>query len=132
METQILIDTHVFLWLNQDPERLLPEIRELISLPATKLFLSSASAFEITIKYHLKKLSLPMDPEKYVPARLRSNDILELPISINHTLVAGSLSVAHKDPFDRLLVAQSMIEKLPLLTANKKLSGFSCALMWAC
>ncbi|HXW59921.1 MAG TPA: type II toxin-antitoxin system VapC family toxin, partial [Myxococcota bacterium] len=63
--TKIIIDTHVFLWLNHSPERFTDEIRTLITLPTTVLFLSSASALEISIKYYLKKLSLPLKPEEY-------------------------------------------------------------------
>ena len=103
----------------------------LIEASNTELYLSSASAFEISIKYYLKKLPLPSIPEKYVPKRILSNALRELPISMKHTLMAGAFASLHKDPFDRLLAAQAICESMELLTVDKKFEEFPCKTIWA-
>jgi len=127
----VILDTHVFLWMNQTPEKLSKKIRAVIEKQDTELYFSAASALEISIKCNLNKLRLPTAPEIYIAERIASNNLNHLPISTKHALMAGTFSMKHKDPFDRLLAAQAIIEDLPLLTIDKKLDEFPCAVLWA-
>ena len=116
---RILLDTQCWLWMNASPERFRPATRELIETDATELLFSAASALEIAVKYSLKKLRLPMSPGDYVESRLRQTRATPLSISYQHALWAGELPPRHRDPFDRLLVAQAQLEHVPILTADR-------------
>lgn len=113
-----LLDTHVFLWVVTEPERLRTDVLDRISDPTTDLFLSAVSAWEIAIKYELGRLTLTEPPEAFVPSRMRLNGAQELSISHADALAAGALPRLHRDPFDRLLVAQSRRHDLVLVTAD--------------
>ena len=113
----VLLDTHVWLWMLAAPEHLGVKARALIENTAT-LLLSAASSWEIAIKYGLGRLDLPEEPERFVPDRMRSSGVDALPIEHPHALHVSALARHHRDPFDRLLIAQSHIERVPLLTAD--------------
>jgi len=115
---RILLDTHVFLWLQTEPERL-GERLALVEDRATDLLLSAASSWEIAIKYALGRLRLPQAPERYVPSRLRAIDAQPVAIEHSHALAIASLPLLHRDPFDRLLVAQAHALGVPILTADE-------------
>ena len=112
-----LLDTHVWLWMLTAPERLGPQ-RPVVEDAGNRLLLSAASTWEIAWKYATGRLELPEPPGSYVPARMRSTGVEPLPISSAHTLAAGALPLLHRDPFDRLLVAQAQQLRIPLLTAD--------------
>lgn len=116
----ILLDTHMILWwLNNDP--LLPEFsRNLISDSDTICFISSASIWEISIKSALGKLEIPDD---YLE-ELRDEGFLELPIRWEHARMVKELPLHHRDPFDRILIAQSNREKLFLLTVDDEIKQY--------
>lgn len=113
-----LLDTHVWLWLQTTPERLSGEALELVQDGSNELFLSAASAWEIAIKYALGKLPLPEPPDRYVPSRLATSGTTPLPVDLRHALHVAALPRHHRDPFDRLLVAQAQLEDLVLVTAD--------------
>lgn len=121
---RILVDTHVWLWMLASPDRLSPEARALVSNRGTALFFSAASAWEIAIKYRLGKLPLPEPPEEFVPPRLVRDGIAPLSIDQRHSLRVAALPDLHRDPFDRLLVAQAQIERLVLLTADPQITQY--------
>jgi PIN domain nuclease of toxin-antitoxin system len=100
------------------PDRLATRARDLVEDIGTTLLLSAASSWEIAIKFTLGRLSLPEPPERYVPERMRVTAVDPLPIEHSHALRVSTLEMVHRDPFDRLLVAQSQIERVPLLTAD--------------
>ena len=118
---KILLDTHCWLWMAVAPERFSPSALEIISDLDNRLFLSAVSAWEISIKYALGKLELPLPPGKYVPSRMEMTGVEGLPVSHAHGLKAGGLSAHHRDPFDRMLVAQAQLEGMPLLTADRQI-----------
>ena len=126
-----LLDTHVWLWSLTAPEKLGIAVRALLSDPSHTLYLSAASAWEIAIKYGLGRLPLPEPPEKFVPQRLVRDGVRALPVDLKHALHVATLPDHHRDPFDRLLVAQSQIEDLPLLTADEQLSAYDVRSMKA-
>ena len=122
---KLLLDTQCWLWMQAEPARLRAETRELLLDPGNELFLSAASSWEIAIKYALGKLPLPEPPSTYVPSRLRSSGVIGLPIEHAHALHVGSLPPHHRDPFDRLLIAQAQVEGLPIMTADRALALYA-------
>jgi PIN domain nuclease of toxin-antitoxin system len=115
---KILLDTQCWLWMAASPERLSDRTRVLVETGNSELYLSAASAWEIAIKYSIGKLRLPEPPARYVPSRLDPTRTTALPIEHRHALHVGTLPPHHRDPFDRLLIAQAQLEDLPILTAD--------------
>jgi PIN domain nuclease of toxin-antitoxin system len=120
---RVLLDTHVFLWLQTEPERLGDRLA-LVEDTATTLLLSAASSWEMAIKYALGRLPLPEPPARYVPTRMRAIGAEALPIEHPHALAVASLPPLHGDPFDRLLVAQATIAGVAILTADPALAQY--------
>ena len=120
----MLIDTQCWLWLQASPERLSPEVMSLLEDPTNDLFLSSASSWEIAIKYAIGKLPLPEPPSRYVPSRMMASGSRGLPVEHAHALQVAELPPHHRDPFDRLLVAQARVEKLVLVTVDRQLEQY--------
>ena len=116
---RVLLDTQVWLWMLAAPERLSESARALVVAGENELLLSAASAWEIAIKYALGKLRLPEAPGVLVPRLMVRTGITPLPLHHRHALHVASLPPRHRDPFDRLLVAQAQIERLPILTADR-------------
>lgn len=121
---RILLDTQCWLWMLAAPERFSPRARALVTATQNELYLSAASAWEIAIKHGLGKLQLPEPPAQYVPGRLRETRTSPLAIELGHALRVSDLPVHHRDPFDRLLIAQAQVEDLPILTADPVLSRY--------
>ncbi len=119
----ILLDTRVFLWLLSQPERVGDRLGE-IEESGTELLLSAASSWEIAIKHALGRLSLPEPPERYVPDRMRVIGAVGVPVEHSQALVVGSLPPIHRDPFDRLLVAQALSLGVPLWTADETIARY--------
>jgi PIN domain nuclease of toxin-antitoxin system len=120
---RLLLDTHVFLWLQTEPERL-GEHLPLVQDHRTTLLLSAASSWEIAIKYELGWLPLPEAPERYVPTRMSAIGAEGLPVEHAHALAVASLPTLHRDPFDRLLIAQSGAVGATLLTADPAVAQY--------
>ncbi|QBQ53256.1 type II toxin-antitoxin system VapC family toxin [Nitrosococcus wardiae] len=125
-----LLDTHVFLWLLTEDPRLSPTARRLFLDEENQLFLSMASVWEIAIKTSLGRLEFMEPIEDLLPRELRLNGIHLLPIEIGHALKLARLPFHHRDPFDRLLVAQSLAENLPLLSADNHLDAYPIKRFW--
>lgn len=114
----------MWLWLLAAPERLSAKVRKLVLDPDTDLLLSAASSWEIAIKYSLGRLALPEVPSSYVPTRMRASGVRGLAVEHAHALRTAELKLHHRDPFDRLLVAQAELEKLTLITADPIFSRY--------
>lgn len=114
---KLLLDTHVFLWLLTEPERLGRQL-SVVEDRRNELLVSAASSWEIAIKYGLGRLALPEPPDRYVPERLRQIGALPMPVEHLHALAVATLPKLHRDPFDRLLVAQSSTTGIPVVTAD--------------
>lgn len=115
---RVIVDTQCWLWMSSDPDRLSPRARAIVEDRANELYLSAASAWEIAIKHALGKLRLPEAPLRFVTSRVDTLRMSPLPIDQLHALRVAALPLHHRDPFDRLLVAQAQIEEVPLVTAD--------------
>ena len=121
---RILIDTHCWLWMVSEPERLSKQARRKITDINNERVLSAASAWEIAIKHSIGKLDLPEPPVEFVPSRMALTLTTPLAVQLSHALQAARLPFHHRDPFDRLLIAQAQIEKTPILTADAEFSAY--------
>lgn len=126
---RLLVDTQCWLWLCTAPERFSPERRRQLERADTTLLLSAASAWEIAIKFELGKLALPERPADYVPGRLRLTKTSTLAIGESHALEVAELPRHHRDPFDRLIIAQARLERLTILTADPQFDRYDVQLL---
>jgi PIN domain nuclease of toxin-antitoxin system len=120
---KLLLDTHLLLWAASAPDRLSPAALALMEDPDNSLMFSAASLWEITIKQGLGRSDLQIDP-RLLRRGLIDNGYIELSITSDHALAVASLPPLHKDPFDRLLAAQSQIEGVLLITADPILGQY--------
>lgn len=128
---RLLLDTHIWLWLLDDPSRLDADVVEVLADPKHELFLSAASSWEIAIKFQLGKLVLPEPPDTFVPSRLRLTGTRPLPIEHAHALATAGLPSHHRDPFDRLLIAQSRLLDVPIVTADRHFDPYGVSIIRA-
>lgn len=131
MSRRFLLDTHCWLWWNADPERLGDGAHRVISDMENEVFLSAASAWEIAIKHALGRLTLPEPPAKYIPSRIAANQISGLAIHFHHALKVNDLPHHHRDPFDRLLIAQAKVEGMTLITADPLIKRYDVDVLMA-
>ena len=127
---KILLDTHTFLWWITDDQRLPDHAREIISNGDNALFLSAASGWEITIKAKIGRLNLPDEPQRFIPEQMKPNFIQSLPIQMSHALHVSTLPDYHRDPFDRLLIAQSQLEEIPILSSDPQIANYQVEVIW--
>ncbi|WP_242040226.1 type II toxin-antitoxin system VapC family toxin [Anabaena subtropica] len=111
-----LLDTHIFLWWLFDDPKLHTDYREIIRNPVNRIIVSSASAWEIATKYRIGKLPEAKQLFEQYSQILHQAKFIELAITTDHALRAGSLPIAHRDPFDRMIMAQAELESLPVIT----------------
>jgi PIN domain nuclease of toxin-antitoxin system len=127
---RVILDTHVFLWWIANDKRLSKASRQTIERAGNEILFSAASAWEIAVKCRLGKLDLPSSPETFVSSQLAKNDFTPLPITITHALRVLALAGSHKDPFDLMLVAQSAVERIPIITADPQFDQFAVETIW--
>jgi PIN domain nuclease of toxin-antitoxin system len=120
----LLLDTHVFLWLNQQPEKLSANVLALCEDSKNTLYLSHVSPWEIQIKSKLGKLSLQSPLQEMIATQQRDNGLKLLPITLQHIYALADLENYHQDPFDRLLIAQATVESMPLITVDNKIMRY--------
>src|SRR5579863_2327478 len=118
-----LLDTHAFLWAISEDKRLSRSAQQVFTGP-NDLFLSVASVWEILIKVRTGKLSLPQPTGAYVVKELVQNQIEVLPVMLDHVLQIESLAIHHRDPFDRILIAQGVEESLPIVTNDPQFQNY--------
>ena len=126
----LLLDTHTFLWFIDGSPDLSAAARALIEDRANTSFLSVASAWEMAIKVSIGRLTLAEPLELLLPAQLDANGIALLPIELRHTLHVASLPFHHRDPFDRMLIAQSAVEKMPLVSVDAVFDDYGVQRLW--
>lgn len=128
---KILLDTHCWLWLQAAPQRFSDEVLELLEDGGNELLLSAASSWEIAIKWALGKPPLPVPPNEYVPDRMQRSGVVGLAVEHHHVLAVAALPPHHADPFDRVLVTQTMTEDATLLTADRAFGPYELDTIWA-
>lgn len=121
---RLLIDTQCWLWMHLAPERFSQKTRRLLRRRETDVLLSVASIWEIAIKHGLGKLRLPEPVERWVPSRIQLGQTAIVAIEVPHALRVATLPPLHRDPFDRLIVAQALVEGVPLVTADPALGDY--------
>ncbi len=119
-----LLDTHVLLWWLDDASRLRPETRTLFSTASNELLWSAGSTWELAIKSQIGKLRLGEPVQQFVARVMAEQNLLPLPIHHSHAARVAELPAIHRDPFDRLLVAQAMVEGVSLITADTQLAAY--------
>lgn len=127
---RVLLDTHVFLWWVNDAPELSAKARATIRKGQNECFLSVASAWEMAIKVSTGKLTLSQSVERFIPEQLAANGFRLLEIDFRHAAKVESLPFHHRDPFDRLLVAQAMSEKMAVVSADAALSEYGIKRIW--
>lgn len=124
-----LLDTHIFIWYIDNDPKLSFSWKEIIRDPNNDLFLSVVSIWEATIKYHQGKLSLPNNPEIYLPENRIKHDIESLPVYESSVKVLSTLPECHRDPFDRMLISQSIDQGLTMITVDKMFQQYPVSLL---
>jgi PIN domain nuclease of toxin-antitoxin system len=127
----VLLDTHSFLWwTSQQGARLSPPARDAISAEDSEVVISVVTAWELAIKASAGRIDLPEPVERYVPRRIRRYRLRVLDITLEHALRAASLPNIHRDPFDRMLVAQAQVERIPLITSDPAITRYDVETIW--
>ena len=127
---RLLLDTHALLWWLFNDPKLSGSAREVIRNPDNDILVSSASAWEIATKHRLGKLPDADDVVAHLPLYLRKARFTELMVSIEHALAAGSLPRPHKDPFDRMLIAQARFEGVSVITIDTVFKDYGVQVLW--
>ena len=120
----LLLDTHALIWALNEPTKLAPAARRQIEDVSNRVYVSAASAWEMAIKVGLGKLKLPPALEVWLPERLAEARLTELPVEIKHALAVRQLPPHHSDPFDRLLLAQALVDGLTLVSRDPAMAPY--------
>jgi PIN domain nuclease of toxin-antitoxin system len=126
-----LLDTGVWLWTVGEPTRISSQARDVIGDVKQDVFLSAVTSWEVAIKAASGKLHLPEPPDLYVPRRMASQGFRPLGVSHQHALAVFALPSHHRDPFDRLLIAQAQVEEMTLITADRMFNRYPVQVLWA-
>lgn len=125
-----LLDTCAFLWLTLKPEKLSSKFLECFKNPDNTVFLSSVSVWEISIKYRIGKLTLPVSPSRFVLEERRSHRISPLELNESDTFHLENLPITHQDPFDRMLICQAIERSLIILTPDPHIRKYPIRTLW--
>jgi PIN domain nuclease of toxin-antitoxin system len=125
-----ILDTHAILWWVTNNPQLSQTVRDIISDSSNTLYFSVVSSWEIIIKAKTGKLPLPEPPTQFIQSCLTVNRFVSLPIDLSHILQVDNLPNRHKDPFDRILIAQAQVENIPLITIDHLIVQYSVQTIW--
>lgn len=128
--TDLLLDAHAVLWFVWDDPKLSPKAKALVEDAANRKLVSIASCWEIAIKVGLGKLNLGEPCRSFLPREIARNNFELLPIALEHATTVEGLTMHHRDPFDRLLIAQAMVEGLPLVSADVVFDQYEISRLW--
>jgi PIN domain nuclease of toxin-antitoxin system len=126
----VLMDTHSFIWFVDGNSQLSARARTLIEDPANDKFLSMASIWEMAVKISLGKLSIAQPFEQFIPHQLQINGFEMLEIKFDHIVRVSNLPFHHRDPFDRLLIAQCLVERIPVISVDSVFDAYSVQRLW--
>jgi PIN domain nuclease of toxin-antitoxin system len=125
-----LLDSHTFLWAVLGDSRLSRDAHDLIEDRANTVAFSAASAYELALKARAGRLTLPAAIDVYIPSRLAAFGFDQLPVEIHHSVRAAALPLIHRDPWDRLLIAQAQIEDMPIITLDPLIGRYDIETIW--
>jgi PIN domain nuclease of toxin-antitoxin system len=125
-----LLDTHAFLWFVTDDNRLSPKARSIIKSNVNEIYFSAASVWEMSIKIRLGRLTIAEELEPFIVKQLAENNFRTLSITIFHSIYTSKLPDIHKDPFDRMIIAQSKVESMPLISKDKNIKKYKVPIVW--
>jgi len=125
-----LLDTHAFLWFVSDDSRLSPRARSIIKDRNQEVYFSAASAWEMSIKIRLGRLTIEEELEPFIVKQLAENNFSTLSITVLHSLYTSKLPEIHKDPFDRMIIAQSKLENMSLISKDKNIKKYKVPMVW--
>ena len=125
-----LLDTHIFLWMAAEPERLSSKVAAIVQDPQNALALSAATAWEIALLNELDRIELPDEPRRFIPEALQHFRVEPRPIGFQTTILAAMLPRHHRDPFDRIIIAEAMIDSMPILTSDKDFLDYAVQAIW--
>jgi PIN domain nuclease of toxin-antitoxin system len=125
-----LLDTNVFVWLLKEPEKLNRKALDLLEDESQSVFLSSVTSWEVVIKFAIGRLTLPKEPDDLLTEVFERFSFQPLSVTHAHSLAVGEFVFHHRDPFDRMLVAQARSEKLVLLTADSMFEKYPVDILW--
>jgi PIN domain nuclease of toxin-antitoxin system len=125
-----LLDTHAFIWWIDDDKRLSARARATVEDPDNEILVSVASVWEIATKAGLGQIEFPPDLSVAIPGEIDAAGFAILPINLSHALYVAKLPLLHRDPFDRMLIAQTITEKLLLITADSAMTPYEVPLLW--
>lgn len=126
----LLLDTHTFIWWADEPRKLSADALVALEDENNRLILSVVSVWEIQIKTQLGKMKLSLSLKDLIASQQQANELAILSVTIEHVLALDSLPLHHKDPFDRLLVAQGVVENVTIVSKDPKLSAYAVSLLW--
>ncbi|WP_375381803.1 type II toxin-antitoxin system VapC family toxin [uncultured Sphingomonas sp.] len=127
---RLILDTHALLWMLQSSQRLSPRVVGLLGDPETEILVSAVSAYEICAKYTLGKLPEAAALASDFVGELAPLDLTPLAVTLARAETAGKLPMIHRDPFDRLLIAQALVERVPLVSNEALFDGFGIERIW--
>lgn len=127
---RLLLDTHAFLWWISDDAQLSERARGLIGDGRNEVFLSAASGWELAVKAALRRVDIAEPLERFLPDQLERNGFQALPVLLRHALALPALPPLHRDPFDRMLVAQALAEEMTLVSADRRIHRYPVPVAW--
>ena len=127
---KLLLDTRAFLWWATEDARLSEPAASAITAPENELYLSAASVWEVAIKSALGRLQIAVPLNDFLAAYMAQYELKDLPILLRHASAVSNLPLHHRDPFDRMLIAQAQVENMVLLTADRAFMAYDVARLW--
>jgi PIN domain nuclease of toxin-antitoxin system len=127
---KLLLDTHAFIWLNEESRQLSDTVKALYRTKENEIYLSIASAWEIQIKAQLGKLDLKMPIKELIHKNIEENQIYLLSINLSHIDYLERLPAYHKDPFDRIIIAQALVENLTIVSIDSAFDDYAVSVIW--
>ncbi len=127
---KLLLDTHAFIWINEESPQLSEKVKTLFCAEENEIYLSIASAWEIQIKAQLGKLDLQIPIKELIDNNIKENKIRLLQISLSHIEHLEKLPLYHKDPFDRIIIAQAIVENLTVISLDNAFANYAVSTIW--
>ena len=125
-----LLDTHTFLWIAGDLSSLSRKVLNIVKDRRNQLFLSAASGWEVAMLEQLERIELPDSAKRFVPEAIKVMNVIPIPIGFTTAISAACLPMIHRDPFDRVLIAEALKEKLTILTKDKLFAEYGAKVLW--